>query len=501
MPQSEAQISTIAIVTCNRLPGLVRSLESYIANIKKFGRQVRFAIFDDTKDAAVRDATRAELGGLKAKHGVSVHYAGMEEKLHFAEALATRSAVSRSIIDFALFDPYGFGNSVGANRNASLLHTAGEMFYSADDDTVCEFFSLANYRPDVALFSTPNPTDLHVFPDKKTADMAVIRSDKNVLAMVEELLGRTAQECVDHTGLPLDVRFAAPEWVQKVSGGEGRVRLSWVGIFGDSGFSYPTFLLWLSGEARKRLLQDEARYQAIKGNRQILRAPVKKTLGPGPFCQTTALGLDNRQLLPPFMPVFRGEDIIFGNTLRHCWGTAYFGYVPWAIRHDPVNPRVNKPGDILIPASYVAFQSLIVQLMQSFNSDIGLSDAQKLVKWGESYQTVAGLPAEEFNSLLRDGLGKQARQTVEGLKKSLAHHGESPAYWARDVQDYIQALEAAAPLPEFVIPNELRNRPEPGTLCQKLIGQFGDLLAAWPVITQAAMDLRLQGTALAQEIK
>jgi hypothetical protein len=492
------KISTIAIVTCNRLPGLVRALESYIANVKKYERQVDFGIFDDSRDAQGRERTRTELRSLQAKHAVTIRYAGREEKEAFAAALQKESGVDRKIIDFALFDPFQCGNSVGANRNAVLLHSAGELIYSADDDTVCEFYSMANYRPDLAVTSMANPTELYFFRDQKVANAAAIRSEKNLLQMVEDLLGLSPAQCVANSKLPADTTLSKPEWSQDVLSEQWRVRIGWVGIFGDSGFMYPGFLLWLSGESRRRLLKDADTYAAIKQSRQILRAPLKRTIGPGPYCQTTALGIDNRALLPPFMPVLRGEDILFGTMIHHSFQGSCFGYLPWAIRHEPMTLRVNEPDDIFIPASSVNLYSVLADWITNVQLNPEDTDEGRLMQLGKELASIGGQAG--FDRILAEKAHASASRAVEGLDRMLANYKAVPDYWAKDVQRYKADLEKASLREDFKTPGDLRKNIEPIKLCADLICNLGKLLEAWPQLIKAARSIR-SSNPLAQEIR
>lgn len=49
----------------------------------------------------------------------------------------------------------------------------------------------------------------------------------------------------------------------------------------------------------------------------------------------TASGLDNRLLLPPFIPAGRNMDGVFAMTMRCCFPKQYVGLVPYVVPHDP----------------------------------------------------------------------------------------------------------------------------------------------------------------------
>lgn len=61
---------------------------------------------------------------------------------------------------------------------------------------------------------------------------------------------------------------------------------------------------------------NESAYRRMLASRQIHRSCDRLTITPAGYCQSTALAFDNRRPLPPFLPVFRGEDLIFGHMLK-----------------------------------------------------------------------------------------------------------------------------------------------------------------------------------------
>ncbi|HEX8423379.1 MAG TPA: hypothetical protein VF634_08205, partial [Pyrinomonadaceae bacterium] len=125
-----AQVSSVGVVTRNRPESLMRCLSSYIENGKAYGRSHDFVVMDDSESPGMRQATRDALRTLQARHGVEILYGGAEEKRSFAAALAAEGNLDPEIVNSALFDVEQCGCSIGANRNALLLHTVGELFFS-----------------------------------------------------------------------------------------------------------------------------------------------------------------------------------------------------------------------------------------------------------------------------------------------------------------------------------------------------------------------------------
>jgi hypothetical protein len=61
----------------------------------------------------------------------------LEEKRRFSHRLVREGGLPKELVQLALFDVHRMGFTAGANRNALLLGTAGELMLCADDDTVC----------------------------------------------------------------------------------------------------------------------------------------------------------------------------------------------------------------------------------------------------------------------------------------------------------------------------------------------------------------------------
>jgi hypothetical protein len=105
------------------------------------------------------------------------------------------------------------------------------------------------------------------------------------------------------------------------------------------GFGNPTGYLSLKGSSRQRLLRSEAEYYSAISCRQVLRKASLPVITDGMFCMATSIGLDNQDLLPPFIPVMRNQDGVFGATLRKCFENSYLTHLPWAFLHSPLEEK------------------------------------------------------------------------------------------------------------------------------------------------------------------
>jgi len=77
-------ITTVGIVTRDRLPGLVACVESYLGNCQRHARSPEFVVADDSSSGEAADRTKAALRVVADRFKTRVLYAGRQEKSRFA---------------------------------------------------------------------------------------------------------------------------------------------------------------------------------------------------------------------------------------------------------------------------------------------------------------------------------------------------------------------------------------------------------------------------------
>jgi hypothetical protein len=142
----------------------------------------------------------------------------------------------------------------------------------------------------------------------------------------------------------VDLSRAEPGFFRRLGPCGGRVVVTAAGVMGDSGMGSPSYFLSLRGASRARLLQSEGVYRYALARQQVLRAVPRATVCDAPYCMALNLGLDNRDLLPPFTPVQRNQDGVFAAILRTCCSGDYFGFLPWMILHVDGYHERRRPG-------------------------------------------------------------------------------------------------------------------------------------------------------------
>jgi FkbH-like protein len=501
------RIETIAIPTCDRPETLARCVESHLADARRHGRLPTVVVADDSRSPELASRTRESLRAFPG-----VRYADHARKRAFAAALSRRAGVDPALLDFALFDPEGAGHPTGANLNALLLDGAGELVFRADDDTLGGAAPTPQRRSGLALSSGRDPAELWIFPDRAACFATLDHGEPlDLLAQHASLLGRDPRSiALDHAGELAPGALAEP-FLRRLAAADARVRVSFTGLAGDCGWGAP-FGFWgvplgyllLEGEGLRRLTRDAASYRAQCTSRELIRATTRAAIGDATFGMTTFVGLDLRGLVPPYLPVRRGQDLLWVQTLEACFDDALFGQIPAVLRHEPGEPRRFTPGELFRSATGLDLARIFVALLRSADLAALPGGAPRLLALGLHLARVGSLSPDDFDALLRDALlGEQARLAA-WAGRVLAENPGAPTFWRSDVERYVDEagrfLLGAPRLVPLDLVTGTRSLADAADLTRRLVRRFGELCQVWPAIHEAALALKAQGTRVAQPL-
>jgi hypothetical protein len=357
---------------------------------------------------------------------------------------------------------------------------------AVDDDTLCRIAPAPECEAAPTFFSGYDPSELWYFPDRARAIQSVSFADVDVLSRHELLLGSP----VASLGGPTET--------------SGSVATTLNGLLGDSGMASPRYYLTLTGASRDRLVASQQDYRSALESREILRSVRQPTITAGPFCMTTFLGLDNRLLLPPFFPVQRNSDGIFGLTLSKCVDASHVAFLPWILLHAPEPPRAFAQDEMWADAAAVRMADIVIAgILDHQNLTGDATVAKRLADLGEHLRWLGSLTYSEFEARL--GTQQQFRNFafLTALHGQLHTYGASPTYWADDVSRMIDLISRASSAEDYLVPRDLRQSRDAGAarlLTQELVAKFGEVLGAWPAMVGAAKRLRVNGCRLAEAL-
>ncbi|MCK6550477.1 HAD-IIIC family phosphatase [Myxococcota bacterium] len=511
---AERAISLVAILTKDRPLALSRAVRSYLDNLRDAGRRAELAVFDDSAHAESRAGCRQALAALAPDDGtIELRYAGREEKERFARRLVALGA-PEDVVAFLLFDPERTGYTVGANRNAVILDAAGERIFLTDDDTVCRVAPAPSASGRLTVASGLDPAEISFHADRDAALASTPELPRDLLGQHELLLGRDARGIARVLGTSLpSPSHASAELRARIEHREGRALVTFNGLVGDCAWGAP-FGVWgapmgslvLSGPSHDALVQSKAHYEMAKVSREIVRRVPEVTLSDASFSMCTFTGLELGEPLPPHFSVQRGQDVVFGATFWRTFEHAFVGHVPLALLHAPMQARRFWPGEIFRTAESFDMAKLMLACIGAFSPSASpaASPRTRLVELGRHLEAIGRASAAEFARVVHEHGTKQVHATLALLHAKLDGHRGAPEHWASDLKRYADLLERASLRADWVVPLDLLEGRTPADalrLAQRLVTQFGRVLAHWPELYDAARALRRQGHRLSSPVR
>jgi len=491
-PEDPPRIAWLAVPTCDRPQLLRRALASYAAHFSRTSRFPKLLVADDSRTPEAVIASREAVQEQAKSWQAQVVYTGPEEKRRLIDKLAKDGVAPREVLEFGIFGPASETPTMGANRNVILLQTAGEMVLNVDDDTLCQ--PCAAPETDLAgvrLGSDGDPTEFWFFPNRESASDFVRPADVDVLAAHERFLGREVWSLVKPgAGVvsQADLRLACGHLLESVWIGNGSVPITLNGSVGDSGmYSGRNIPIHRNLETRRRLLRSEADYRSALESREILRQARSATVCHGSPFMGMFFGSDNRRLLPPFFPLGRNEDGIFGYGIARCLENSFFAYLPWSLIHDPPSGRVYFAD----AAATVRISDIVIACISSrTHADRGAGPATRLPSLGTHLVDLASMTQADFGDYIRTLLWQQAGQRVAQREATIRQYDGRPDYWAQDLQSENETAQMAAAAPDYAGPIDLASPLGTDRLhtAQELARDYGRLLSCWPAIMEGARE-------------
>ena len=499
------RIGSIAFVTRDRPSALSRALDSYGHSIREHrpgSMGPRLTVFDDSRDP-VTVAENKSCALAASRFGLDVAYAGAGDRAAVTQSLIAQG-LSPEIAAFALLGPGANVRTVGANRNAILLDTYGSFGMSVDDDTECRMtvapdLSDVTHLNGVEIVDPVFPCILENFKDRTTLMGTHVFVNGDLLAINEHFLGREVT-AAKHGEMESDRSH------RRLSANPSRtVRLTLPGLAGDCGWSSPMHYLWLAGDSFNNLTASAEHYRMACQSREVLRRVNRPTIiDTAMNMMSTFFGFDHRTLLPPFPPIGRGQDLIFGLLTSLTIEDGCVAHLPQALLHSPIESRTFRPRELV--AGAIAVDLCIVLsacLMRAATTLSGNDVAGRLRCLGQYLEQMGTAAETDGNKELRDTVIDFMSERFEQLQER-ASDAALPVYWREDAREACRLWRLAMRQPAYHLPVEfLRGMNTQGALrtTLKFLAQFGALLCEWPQLVEQYDRLRRSGRHLAVAAK
>jgi hypothetical protein len=219
--------------------------------------------------------------------------------------------------------------------------------------------------------------------------------------------------------------------------------------------------------------------------REIHRIADRYLLTHDPHCMAGCMGLDNRSILPPFMPCGRNQDGVFGAMLASSDPEALFSHIPYGIIHDAERAAAYE-GPANRSASETRMSELVISLLQrAAPSDLPANPAHRMRRIATSFRELGEVSPQEFRTYTTRVLLDVRCHQLAKIESLVSNRSTYPDYWKADLCAYRQVLLSNLRRPEFFLPIESHSSVsihDGFGNAQQFVHAFGRLLHVWPTL-------------------
>jgi hypothetical protein len=265
---------------------------------------------------------------------------------------------------------------------------------------------------------------------------------------------------------------------------DSRVRVTECGTIGDPGTPDDRWLGRMPPESVQRLAGD-GRQAELALRHSLCWLGVDRTTfaSCANFSQIT--GFDNREFLPPYFPFGRGQDRVFGETVRFLDPGSVALIHPWAALHLRVD-GLERAQRLQQRWSPDGFPGLLTFLPLERHGDCHARDrGLRIATLAAAYGDLGGCPPSTVVRLRAEQRLRNIRGHLEEVSRNLSlSQGGDPAWleWlGRRQHELREEMNRDPPLPE--------RHEQLVTHWQSAWTGFGRALEAWADIRAAAADI------------
>jgi hypothetical protein len=492
--EKETAAPVVTIITWERPEALERLLTSIITNCDT-EKLHRLYVIDDSRKAENINRNQALVAKFAAEVKTPLHYFGQDEQQSFlgdlTKLLPEHENAIRFLADQSMWRDHW---TSGLARNLALLLSCGRRLVMMDDDTVCDVYSAGQLKPNITFSDDPREAEFfsseqgwasqhqEINPDPVNRHMQCLG-----LSFSEALnvLGQNHLKAAGFTNtsalLTSDLNMDSP------------VLMTECGSLGCPGTGSNTWLPDMAPEALKRMLASEQKTDDALNKRFVWLGRNQPHFSPRSN-MSAMTGFDNRQLLPPYLPIARGEDRLFGNMLDYIFPSSVTLDYPWAVPHLPIPQREwrEQDKDFKQGDSFPMF--FFDQVIEQKSSCLASSPGERLLTLSAWFKDLATAPNESLAAMYQDSRLRDSSQQLQKLSKLLTEGESAPADWQDYLKNGIEQLNAdldqasREDFPVKGIPQTMEGN-ELIAFWKETWVDFATALNAWPEIRKAAAEI------------
>lgn len=486
-----------AVITWERPDALARCLDSLRRNSQLDNLAAVFVI-DDSRSHDVQKRNRASTEALAEYCQVPVRYMGAKEQDEFMQQLIQQVPALENPVRF-LLDRERWADhwTSGLSRTVALLLSAGKRLLVLDDDILCEVLDPPERRRE-ASFGDYN-RDARFFDSPENWQQFRATAGTDPLLRHLSCLGSTLSDSLAATGSGRvsahSFRGAEASFVAGLRP-DSPVLITECGAFGDPGTARMDWLTGLEDASMDALLQSDDTVNAALNDRNCwIGRHQAQFVRKANMSQLT--GLDNRKLLPPYIPVMRGEDRLFGDMVQFMHPGSVALDQGWAVPHLPIPPRTWSEEDRRLSTQQPFPTFSMLRISEHMDRCPAPEPLQRLAYIARVYEDLSRMNHETISELYLDRRMRDQADDYRQLKGLLDARPGAPGAWQAFLQQGINELGQElvyTPLKPNIsgYPEGLQNE-KLTAWWQSFWRDFSHALQAWPAIRLAARQLMGNG--------
>ena len=484
----------VAIITWERPQALERLLESITANCDT-GNIHRLYVIDDSRKAENISQNQALVEKFSAGINTPLQYFGQQEQQSLLGELAKQIPEHESTIRF-LADQSRWRDhwTSGLARNLALLLSCGRRLVMMDDDTLCDVYNPIRPKPTITF--SDDAREASFFAREQDWDAQHQDLNPDPVNRHMQCLGLTFSEALNVLGQNnLQAAGFANSTALLTSElqTDSPILMTECGSLGCPGTGSNTWLPDMAPAALKQMLASDQTTTLALNSRLAWVGRNHPHFAPRSN-MSAMTGFDNRQLLPPYLPITRGEDRLFGNMLDFVFPSSITLDYPWAVPHLPIPQREWRkedrdftPGD-----SFPMF--FVEQVLEQKASCLATSPVDRLTALSSWFNDLAASSSEKLATIYQDTRLRTTSVQLQHLDLLLKAAESAPADWQEYLQNGIEQLNAGMDLASR---EDFPLKGLPATMeSDELIAfwrgiwtDFATALSAWPEIRKAAAKI------------
>jgi hypothetical protein len=483
----------VVIITCDRPRTLERLLESILANCE-LGAVDSLFVVDDSRSADNAARNQGLTTAANERASVAFRYFGAAEAQDLMDSLIGQLPQHEDAIRF-LIDRQRWKDhkSYGVARNFSHLLSVGKPVVVFDDDALCEAYDAP--FPAESVEFTNQQREAAFFADHDEWRQQLERRAVDPIAGHMQCLGLSLPQALSALGLAqLDqeaLRSAPLPFALSLEA-NSRVLITECGALGDPGTGTNRWLANMPAASRERLANTPGRLQVALAQRCCWLGRSRPTFRPSAAISQVT-GFDNRTFLPPYFPITRGEDRLFGVMVHYVYPQSVALDYGWAAPHLPLEQRgwSEQENSYSVGRSFPA--GLPNELPRQPENCLATDPGSRTAFLARLFHDLADASDEVLlNRAVEDRHDYRASQ----LRKLQARIDESaglPEDWRNYLDGALSQVQSSQLAGTSI--EDLRNT-EVGLEGTALLGfwreawhRFGDSMTAWNDIREAAREI------------